>query len=156
VPILAIYYIIFGVYLVYMVVMYFYTKTTYGKYLYDRFGIILIGGKFNSGKTRLLSQFASDVSVRKNTFVISNFYNAYSFCSFSSFSDFVLILDDLLLLGEYQNFSGEDLKNIKNKFGDYFTAEDRKEVSKYKYIPKEGKDVCNFVIMGDEFHQYLY
>lgn len=155
-PILLVYYILFGGFLLYLLAMYMHSKNTYGGYLYTKYGYILIGGKFNNGKTRLLAQFASDVYEKANTFVISNYYNAYSFISFSSFVDFVNILDDLLLLGEYQNFTGAESKKIEEKFPDYFSNEDRKIFEKYKYIPTGGKEHCDFLLEGDEFHQYLY
>lgn len=156
VPTLGWYYILFVVCGIYLLFSYANSKKQYGNYLYEKFGIILIGGKFNSGKTRLLAQFASDTYTKKNTFVISNFYNAYSFCQFSSFKDFCNILDDLLLLGEYQNFTTEEGKKIMEKFPGYFNNEEFKIFKKYRFIPSAGTDICNFVVEGDEFHQYLY
>ena len=107
-PILVSYYILFGCVSLYFAFMYFYSKRVYGGYLYTKHGYILIGGKFDNGKTRLLAQFASDVHEKLHTFVISNYYNGYSFLQFSSFDDFCNILDDLLLLGEYQNFTTQE------------------------------------------------
>ncbi len=60
-PILLVYYGLFGLFSIYLLAMYMHSKNTYGGYLYTKFGYILIGGKFNNGKTRLLAQFASDV-----------------------------------------------------------------------------------------------
>lgn len=97
-PILLVYYILAILGLLYMITGHYYSKAVYGQYLYTKHGYILIGGKFNDGKTRLLAQFAFDIHKILDTFVISNYYNAYSFISWSSFADFVAILDDLLLL----------------------------------------------------------
>ncbi len=156
VPTLALYYGAFLFAMLYFTFMYFKTKEQYGNYLYDKFGYILIGGKFNEGKTRLLAQFAHDVHQVPDTFVISNYYNGYSFINFSSFNDFCTILDDLLLLGEYQNFTGEESKKIEERFPAYFSKEELKEVRKFKWIPCDGKRHANFLLEGDEFHQYLY
>ena len=75
--------------------------------------------------------------------MISNYYNGYSFLSWSSFNDFVSILDDLLLLGEYQNFDREDRERIGAKFELYFKDSDLGK--KYPYIPTDGRH-CNFCL----------
>lgn len=155
IPILGIYYIAFAVFGVYTYFSYVNTKRKYGKYLYTKHGYILIGGKFENGKTRLLAQFASELYEKPDTFVLSNYYNGYSFISWSSFADFVNILDDLLLLGEYQNFNNTEAKEIQEKFPNYFSEDERNSMKKYKYIPSSGKH-CDFIMEGDEFHQYLY
>jgi len=74
---------------------------------------------------------------------------------FSSFDDFANVLDDLLLLGEYQNFTDKEAEEIEKDFPSYFSGEDRKIFEKYPHIPGQGKN-CNFLLEGDEFHQYLY
>jgi len=103
-------------------------KRKYGKYLYTKHGYVLIGGKFENGKTRLLAQFASDLYEKANTFVLANYQNAYSFLSWSSFNDFCNLLDDLLLLGEYQNFSDTEAKKIEQNFPNYFSENERNTI----------------------------
>jgi len=155
IPVLGIYYIAFVVFGIYLVFMYFYSKRVYGRYLYTKTGYILIGWKFDNGKTRLLAQFAQDTHLVPHTFIISNFFNAYSFLSWSSFDDFCNILDDLLLLWEYQNFNMQEAEKIEQKFPNYFSEGERKMLKKFKHIPYGGIH-CNFILQGDEFHQYLY
>lgn len=62
----------------------------------------------------------------------------------------------MLLLGEYQNFTSEEAKRIEEKFPDYFSEDERNALKKYKWIPSGGKNHCDFILEGDEFHQYLY
>jgi len=155
IPILGIYYIIFLIGLVYLYGAYMYSKRRYGGYLYTKHGYILIGGKFENGKTRLLAQFAQDVYQKDDTFVIANYSTKYAFLKFSSFDDFANILDDLLLLGEYQNFTDKEAEEIQKDFPAYFSTDDREMLKKYVHIPANGNN-CNFLLEGDEFHQYLY
>jgi hypothetical protein len=129
----------------------------YSRFLMTKFWYVLIWWKFASWKTRLLSQIWKTAFENKK-FVISNFYLGYSFLNFSSKKDFLFLVNDLLFLGEIQNYSDEDfLLYYKNYWKDFINEwlKRRKEFrKKYKYIPCNWY-VCNFVVLCDEFHQYF-
>lgn len=91
-----------------------------------------------------------------NTIIIGNNINAYTDIYFSSFSDFCDILDELQLIGEIQNFDKKDIKEIEKYFWKEYlkTPDDFLEFE--KDFKKVGSKKNKFVILGDEFHQYLY
>jgi hypothetical protein len=130
------------------------SKQMYNKFLSISSWIIFIWGMFGQGKTWLLAHIWSLIYNQKNTFFIANFKNSYSFINYSSFEDFCNILDDLLILGDYQNFNFSEKEEIKKEFPWYFEISFTEFEKKYKYIPKNLP--CRFVVAGDEFHQYLY
>lgn len=121
------------------------------------YGFVLIWWLFAKGKTRMLSMIAYLwKTFKKETFIISNYDNGYSDLFYSSLEDFINILNDLIYLWDYQNFSNSERKEILNKFPDYFGQNDYESFKKkYKYIPTNGYH-NNFLLLGDEFHQYFY
>lgn len=151
-----IYYVLIALALVYVNFMFILSKQKFSKLIQTQFWFILIWGKFNAWKTRLLTQMASEVYEIEDTFVISNFFNWYSFLQYSSFDDFIRLLDDLLLLWEYQNFTEQERNKIKNKFWKYFNQKIIDLIAtKYPRIPKNWYN-SRFILQWDEFHQYLY
>lgn len=115
---------------------------------------MLIGGLFNAGKTRLLTKFAE--SVRNRAFVCANFFYGHNFCPWSSKADLSRLLDDLLFLGEMQNFSKDERKAIRSQFPNFPTEKAISEFKKkYKHIDVDTGYHYDFFVPGDEFHQYF-
>lgn len=126
----------------------------YSKYLLLRFGYVLIGGMFNSGKTRLLTKFAE--SVKDRAFVCANYYYGRNFCAWSSKADLSRLMDDLLKLGEMQNFSKDERREIRKQFPMF---PNEKEITafkkKYRHINIDDGYHYDFFLPADEFHQYF-
>lgn len=131
------------------------------------YGFVLIWGLFAKGKTRMLSMIALLwKKLKQEVFIISNFDNWYSDIFYSSLDDFINILDDLIFLWDYQNFSHYDRNEILKKFPSYFGKIEKDEngkiinpfeefKKKYKFIPTNWYH-NNFLLLWDEFHQYFY
>lgn len=114
----------------------------------------IIWGLFNNWKTQILTIFWKKAK-ELWFFVISNFYNWYSFLNFSSKKDLQNLLSDLLILWEYQNFNDEEFKKIYNDKEVYKDKyNERNYIKKFKYIPNNGYH-SKFLFLGDEFHIYF-
>lgn len=149
------------IFILILIIIFFKVKTDYRKsneFLKSKTWFIVIDWKFETGKTRFLAQLAQD-SKEKGIFVLSNFYNWYNFIKWNSLEDLKNLLYDVWLLGEYQNFTDQDLKNI------YY--QDSKETYKQKLIERKNirKKYKNipynwyhnrFAILWDEFQNYFF
>lgn len=119
---------------------------------------IVLDWKFEAWKTRFMTAMAEE-SQKSGRFVLSNFYNWYSFLKWNSLEDLRKLLYDVWLLWEYQNFTDEEFEKIyKQDWTENLKTKlkERKEIrKKYKYIPKDGYH-NNFLIEGDEFQNYMF
>lgn len=136
-------------------------KKNYSKanaFLAYKTGMIILDGLFNAWKTRLMTTLAKERKARQ-TFVLSNFWNWYTNIFWSSLLDLQNLLEDLLLLWEFQNFTDEDIKRMYMPMKNNIYKEKmeiRKNIKKqYKNIPFDWY-FCNFLILWDEFQNYFY
>ena len=145
--------------IIFLIILFLKLKKDYSKsdrFLANKTGMLVLDWLFRAGKTRFMTQLAKD-SEKHKLFALSNFRNGYNFLQWGSLEDFLELLKDLLVLGEYQNFTVEDLKLF------YWTQPEvlkekmaiRKHIEKtYKYIPKDKH--CKFLILCDEWQNYFY
>lgn len=159
IDLIKVYWLYFGVFV--LIIIALKAKKNYRdseNFLKEKTWFIVIDGKFETWKTRFMSQLAKD-SQSIWRFVLSNFYNWYSFIKWNSLEDLKNLLYDVWLLWEYQNFTDEELKRIYQQDGKDNLKEkikQRKEIKKkYKNIP------CNwfynsFLILWDEFQNYMF
>ena len=128
------------------------------EFLKSKTWFIILDWKFETWKTRFMTQIAKD-SQESGRFVLWNFYNWYNFIKWNSLEDLRLLLYDVWLLGEYQNFSDEELKKLYIQDWNETYKEKKKQRQylrkKYKYIPYNGYH-NNFLILGDEFQNYMF
>lgn len=153
------YYITIIIFILFLILLLLSLKNywKYSKFLLSKFGYILIWWKFNNWKTRLLAQIW-ETAIKFNKFVISNFYYWKAFLNFSSKKDFLLLVSDLLFLWELQNYNDEEFnlyyKNYPEEWRKAMLNKRKEFRKKFKYIPFNWY-VCNFILLGDEFHQYF-
>lgn len=130
----------------------------YVKYVQNIHGYILIGGAFNKGKTRLLSLLAREAR-HIGKFIITNFSNGYNHLRFSSLKDFQLLLNDIMVISEYQNYGDDEIDEVYAGMGKKYMTKKRRERAilrvKYPYIPFNG-EITEFFLGGDEWHAYFY
>lgn len=150
-----------GILLISFILLEYFFGKKYGKYINYVNNIhwyILIGGAFKKWKTRFLALLCKEAQ-KIDKFVISNFANWYNQLRFSSLQDFQNILNDIMIISEYQNFDDQQIIEI---YGDFWKEklkekiQERKNIrKKYWYIPYNWR-FTEFFIAGDEFHAYFY
>lgn len=77
-------------------------------------GYTVIDGKFSDGKTRFLTLTAQEAK-KRGMFVICNYFNAYEDVRWNTKGDLIRVLKDLWLLGEYQNYSEQEIRDMYAK-----------------------------------------
>jgi len=132
--------------------------TKAGEFIKNKFGMIILDGKFWKWKNRFMVQLQKE-SIEKWYFVLSNFYSWHTFQRWNSLNDLRNLLYDIWLIWEYQNFTDEDIrimylwewkKSIAKKM------RERKKIRKlYKFIPASGF-YNKFLITCDEFQNLFF
>lgn len=92
-------------------------------------------------------------------FVLSNFYNGYSFCRWNTKKDLRHVLGDLLALGEMQNYSIDDVEEIYAGEGTKRVKEKKRHIlsmrRRFPNLPTGGF-ACRFFIAGDEMQNIFF
>jgi len=145
------YYIVIIILLILFLIFYqkqdnnFYWRIIYNKWY------SIISWLFWNWKTQLLTELAK-IWLDKWFFIISNFYNWYSFLNYSSKKDLQNLLSDLLILWEYQNFSDSEFTQIYDKKIYANKHIERKSLKWYKFLQNKNN---KFICLWDEFHIYF-
>lgn len=130
----------------------------YLKFVKNIHWYILIWWAFNNWKTRLLTLLAKEAS-KVWKFIITNFSNWYNNLRFSSKNDFWRLVNDIMIISEYQNYNDDEILEVYEGMWKEFIMKKIKEREfirrKYPFIPYNTYPT-EFFIWGDEWHAYFF
>lgn len=126
-------------------------KDVFENIIFSSYWIVLISGFFWKWKTRILTLIIKKIKEHfwKNYIIISNYDNDYTDVYYTSLLDLINILEEIEYIKDIENFNSKEKKEISEKFKNYFSK--TQDFESYRWGKK-----TRFIIIWDEFHNYLY
>lgn len=119
---------------------------------------MIVDGLFWRGKTRFLTLLCQEAK-KAWMIILSNFYNSSEDVRWNSAKDLILLMQDMWMLGEYQNYTQEDVRKMYESEGKKRVEEKinmmKKIAKKYPNIP-HGWFVTKLFLAGDEIQNIFF